>query len=110
MSQLNPSRLAAFAQQKDRSKNIQSAYIDGELVLIDPRGAAPFYRLMAKMRMNHPDEAHLMFTAFDLLHQDGVDLRGLPYPSASATRLCVAQMTPTEPHFICCVAVLRASH
>jgi len=56
----------------------QSAVLDGELVLIDPCGAAHFYRLMAQMCMSEPDEAQLMFLAFDLLHQDGVDLRGLP--------------------------------
>ena len=56
----------------------QSAILDGELVLIDPRGAAHFYRLMAQMRTSEPDESQLMFSAFDLLHQDGVDLRGLP--------------------------------
>jgi ATP-dependent DNA ligase len=33
---------------------------------------------MAQMRTSHPDESQLMFLAFDLLHQDGVDLRGLP--------------------------------
>ena len=53
----------------------QSAILDGELVLIDPRGAAHFYRLMARMRTSSPDESQLMFMAFDLLHQDGVDLR-----------------------------------
>ena len=51
--------------------------MDGELVLIDPRGAAHLYRLMAAMRTNHPDEAQLMFLVFDILWQDGVDLRGL---------------------------------
>ncbi len=56
----------------------QSAILDGELVLIDPTGAAHFYRLMAQMRTSHPDESQLMFLVFDLLHQDGVDLRGLP--------------------------------
>jgi bifunctional non-homologous end joining protein LigD len=55
----------------------QSAILDGELCLIDPRGSAHFYRLMAQMRTNHPDESQLMFLAFDLLRQDGVDLRGL---------------------------------
>ena len=54
-----------------------SAILDGELCLIDPRGSAHFYRLMAQMRTSHPDESQLMFLAFDLLHQDGVDLRGL---------------------------------
>ena len=56
----------------------QSAILDGELVLIDPRGAAHFYRLMSQMRTSSPDESQLMFMAFDLLHQDGVDLRALP--------------------------------
>ena len=32
----------------------QSAILDGELVLIDPRGAAHFYRLMAQMRTSSP--------------------------------------------------------
>ena len=50
----------------------QSAVLDGELVLVDPRGGAHFYRLMAHMRTSHPDESQLMFLAFDLLHQDGV--------------------------------------
>ena len=35
----------------------QSAILDGELVLIDPRGAAHFYRLMAQMRTSHPTKA-----------------------------------------------------
>jgi hypothetical protein len=30
---------------------------------------------MREMRTSHPDEAQLMFLAFDLLHQDGVDFR-----------------------------------
>ena len=56
----------------------QSAILDGELVLIEPGGAAHFYKLMAEMRTRWPDESQLMFLVFDLLHQDGVDLRGLP--------------------------------
>src|SRR5580765_8038566 len=46
----------------------QSAILDGELVLIEPRGAAHFYRLMAQMRTSEPDESRLMFLVFDLLH------------------------------------------
>jgi hypothetical protein len=61
----------------------QSAILDGELCLIDSRGLAHFYRLMAQMRISHRTKARLMFMAFDLLHQDGVDLRA--FPSASAT-------------------------
>ena len=62
----------AFAEMPTRA-----AILDGELCLIDPRGAAHFYRLMRQMR-TPPDEAQLMFLAFDLLHQDGVNLRDLP--------------------------------
>jgi bifunctional non-homologous end joining protein LigD len=74
----------------------QSAILDGELVLIDPRGAAHFYRLMAQMRTSHPDESQLMFMAFDLLHQDGVDLRGLPLSERKRDlrRLCRKSRVP----------------
>jgi bifunctional non-homologous end joining protein LigD len=56
----------------------RSAILDGELCLIDPRGGANFYLLMTQMRTSSPDESQLLYLAFDLLHQDGVDLRGLP--------------------------------
>jgi bifunctional non-homologous end joining protein LigD len=74
----------------------QSAVLDGELVLIDPCGAAHFYRLMAQMCMSEPDEAQLMFLAFDLLHQDGVDLRGLPLSERKRDldRLCRKSRVP----------------
>ena len=68
-----PGMVEAFAKLPT-----QSAILDGELCLIDPRGSAHFYRLMAQMRTSRPDESQLLFLAFDLLHQDGVDLRGLP--------------------------------
>jgi ATP-dependent DNA ligase len=54
-----------------------SAILDGELCLIDPRGRAHFYWLMHQMRTRWPEEGLLLFLAFDLLHQDGVDLRSL---------------------------------
>ena len=74
----------------------QSAILDGELVLINPRGGAHFYRLMREMRTSHPDEAQLMFLAFDLLHQDGVDLRGLPLSERKRdlNRLCRKSRVP----------------
>jgi len=70
----------------------QTAILDGELVLIDPWGATHFYKLMARMRTSHPDEAQLMFIAFDILHQDGVDLRGLPLSERKRDlyRLCTS--------------------
>jgi bifunctional non-homologous end joining protein LigD len=74
----------------------QSAIIDGELCLIGPGGAAHFYRLMREMRTNHPDEGQLMFLAFDLLHQDGVDLGGLPLSERKRDlhRLCRKSRVP----------------
>jgi ATP-dependent DNA ligase len=51
---------------------------------------------MAQMRTGHPDESHLMFMAFDLLHQDGVDLRGLALsePKRDLCRLCTKSRVP----------------
>src|SRR4029453_4546154 len=74
----------------------QSAILDGELCLIDPRGSAHFYRLMAQMRTSSPDESQLMFLVFDLLHQDGVDLRGLPLSERKRDleRLCRKSKVP----------------
>ena len=44
-----PTIIGAFA-----AISAHAAIIDGELVLIDPRGAAHFYRLMAQMRTRAP--------------------------------------------------------
>jgi ATP-dependent DNA ligase len=51
---------------------------------------------MAQMRTSHPDESQLMFLAFDLLHQDGVDLRGLALSDRKRDldRLCRNQRCP----------------
>jgi bifunctional non-homologous end joining protein LigD len=74
----------------------QSAILDGELCHIDPRGSAHFYRLMAQMRTSDPDESQMMFMAFDLLHQDGVDLRALPLSERKRDlrRLCRRSRVP----------------
>jgi ATP-dependent DNA ligase len=86
-----PGMVEAFGKLPTRS-----AILDGELCLIDPRGSAHFYRLMAQMRTSHPDETQLMFLAFDLLHQDGVDLRGLPLSERKRDldRLCRKSKIP----------------
>jgi bifunctional non-homologous end joining protein LigD len=74
----------------------KSAILDGELVLIDPRGFAHFYKLMREMRTNHPDEAQMVFLVFDLLWQDGVDLRSLPRSERKRDlhRLCARSRVP----------------
>jgi bifunctional non-homologous end joining protein LigD len=86
-----PAVAEAFAKLPTRS-----AILDEELVLINPKGGAHFYRLMREMRTSHPDEAQLMFMAFDLLHQDGVDLRGvaLSERKRDLNRLCRKSRVP----------------
>jgi bifunctional non-homologous end joining protein LigD len=51
---------------------------------------------MREMRTSRPDESQLMFLVFDLLHQDGVDLRGLPLLERKRDlhRLCVKARVP----------------
>src|SRR5258705_4469469 len=44
-------------------------YLMASCVLIDARGGASFYRLMAEMRTRWPNDQQMMFFAFDLLHQ-----------------------------------------
>ena len=73
-----------------------SVILDGELCLIEPGGGAHFYRLMHQMRTRWPDESQLVFLAFDLLHQDGVDLRSLSLTERNRdlTRLCRGSHIP----------------
>jgi len=74
----------------------RAAVLDGELCLIDDAGAANFRQLMAQMRTRAPDETQLMFFVFDLLHQDGVDLRQLPLSERKQDlhRLCRKSRVP----------------
>jgi ATP-dependent DNA ligase len=57
---------------------------------------ANFYRLMTQMRTRWPEERLLVFLAFDLLHQDGVDLRSAPLSERKRdlNRLCRQSHTP----------------
>jgi bifunctional non-homologous end joining protein LigD len=73
-----------------------SAVLDGELCLIGPDGRPRFYQLMKEMRTRRPDESVLVFFCFDLLQQDGVDLRGLPLSERKRdlTRLCRKARVP----------------
>jgi bifunctional non-homologous end joining protein LigD len=41
-----------------------AAIIDGELCLVDLRGAAHFWQLMSQMRSRWPDESRLMFCSW----------------------------------------------
>jgi bifunctional non-homologous end joining protein LigD len=53
-------------------KGVRSLVIDGELVACDDKGLPNFYRLI------HRRDRGLCVWAFDLLHQNGRDLRELP--------------------------------
>jgi bifunctional non-homologous end joining protein LigD len=57
----------------------ESAYLDGELVILDERGLPDFDALHAFIRSRRKRPPGLLAVqAFDLLHLDGDDLRGLP--------------------------------
>ena len=57
---------------------VRSALFDGELVVLDERGASSFQRLQdALARGPARQAASLVYYVFDLLHLDGIDLRGV---------------------------------
>ena len=60
------------------------------------RGSWRVLRLLAEFTFGSPDESQLMFLVFDLLHQDGVDLRGLPLSERKRdlNRLCRKSRVP----------------
>ena len=74
----------------------RAAVLDGELVFFDAKGQADFRQLHNQMRTRWPDEAALVFMVFDLLHQDGIDLRGLPLSERkhNLDRLCRKAKVP----------------
>jgi bifunctional non-homologous end joining protein LigD len=53
----------------------EAAFLDGELVSVDARGASDFQRLQDALG-RAPTARALCYYAFDLLYLDGVDLRG----------------------------------
>ena len=79
-----------------KSMPTRSAVLDGELCFMGGDGLPRFYNLLQTMRSRWPDEDQLMFFAFDLLHQDGVDLRHLPLSEhkRDLDRLCGRSKIP----------------
>ena len=65
-----PAIVASVAELRCRS-----AILDGEVIVQDGRGAADFEALQRALR-GRPHS--LIFSAFDVLHLDGNDLRDLP--------------------------------
>src|SRR5262249_51732160 len=85
-----PAMVGAF-----KSIPTRSAVLDGELCLMPADGLPSFYG-MREMRTRWPDETSSAFFAFDLLHQDGVDLRHLPLSERKRDldRLCGRSKVP----------------
>jgi bifunctional non-homologous end joining protein LigD len=74
----------------------RSAVRDGELVCVGAGGQANFRRLHAEMRTRWPDEEPLQFMVFDLLQQDGLDIRQMPLSDRKwdLDRLCRKAKVP----------------
>jgi bifunctional non-homologous end joining protein LigD len=58
------------------SLNTRAAYIDGKVVVLDPSGVSSFRGLQEALSEGRAER--MLYFAFDLLHLDGRDLRGLP--------------------------------
>lgn len=89
------------AEYTDRLPRMVEAFakLPARAAVLDGNGAdgqAKFYRLMHEMRTRRPDESALVLFCFDLLHQDGVDLRGLALSERKRdlARLCRKARVP----------------
>ncbi len=71
-------RMPSIARAAEKL-DLESAIVDGEAVVLDEKGATSFADLQSAFQ----DHAKMQLTyfAFDLLHLNGRDLRGLPFPS-----------------------------
>jgi bifunctional non-homologous end joining protein LigD len=67
-----------------------STVLDGELCIVDNRGRPDFRALRAEMRQRRSDVSRMAFFVFDMLFENGVDLRPLPLSERQRdlTRLC----------------------
>lgn len=72
-----PAIAKALAQLK-----VQSAYVDGEMVVRDADGVTTFRELVNDLKQERADR--MEFMAFDLLHLDGADLRARPLAERKA--------------------------
>jgi bifunctional non-homologous end joining protein LigD len=59
-----------------RHWNVDSAIVDGEVVVLDDKGRSDFQKLQNSLSSENDEP--LVYYAFDLLHLDGRDLRPLP--------------------------------
>jgi bifunctional non-homologous end joining protein LigD len=55
---------------------VKTAYLDGEVVVLDAKGVSSFAALQESLKRTRRDD--LTYQVFDILHLDGKDLTGLP--------------------------------
>jgi bifunctional non-homologous end joining protein LigD len=64
----------------------REAILDGEVVVLDERGAADPHALQQDIDAGRTDR--LVYFAFDLMYVDGVDLRSVPLIERKRWRIC----------------------
>ena len=67
---------AKFGNLAASAADLPDCVIDGEVAAFDASGKLSFHGLQAAL--SNEDDSHLVFFAFDLLNEDGKDLRKLP--------------------------------
>jgi len=55
---------------------VKTAYLDGEVIVLDSKGVSSFAALQESLKRTRRDD--LTYQVFDILHLDGKDLTGLP--------------------------------
>ncbi|HEV7735331.1 MAG TPA: DNA ligase D [Candidatus Binatia bacterium] len=70
---------------------VQSAWVDGEVVVLGPDGRTSFEGLQEAL---HDGRGDMRYMAFDLLHHDGVDLRPLPLEQRKARLSALVRRMP----------------
>jgi bifunctional non-homologous end joining protein LigD len=70
---------------------VNEAFLDGEVVALDEQGRSNFQRLQNFMKGS--EASSLIYFAFDLLHLNGRDLRGMPLESR---KQLLEELLPTD--------------
>jgi bifunctional non-homologous end joining protein LigD len=65
-----------------RALNLQNAWLDGEIVVLDTQGIPSFQAL--QNAFDEKSTAEILYFAFDLLHLNGYDLRNVPLSARRA--------------------------
>ena len=79
-----------------------SLLLDGEIVALESSGVPSFARLQQRMGLTDADEIRradaeipVLYYAFDLLHADGIDLRGVHLDARKELLLRIVDRTPS---------------